>query len=368
MATTYNGNSANITAGSSPSVTIPQDGDPVAASSVSLGADGEADYLAYLNESLNILATTTGTTFTLPCAQNGYLFAAWLSSPWLFSQPTGISRGTDPEVAQGSLNTGVLPGSPAGPFLLADNGSNLLVVMSTAAPPLIFTTPDLTTWTARSHSLGNFSVGPGLWASSLATPRFIFPGNVAGAACAITSLDGITWANTSTGLSGTSLSWATHGNGVVVGWYDGDTAHYYTSSNGTSWTQRLWPSAAQNNKSRQSVVFGGPGGNKFFFYALNNHVFTSTDGISWTDQGAQTLVPICATFNDRLYLGLAQNNPSYFRYLTSKDGINWKSRVSNITFANAPWVLASNAAHGNRFVVGSYVNTIFSVTSPISPP
>ena len=129
-----------------------------------------------------------------------------------------------------------------------------------------------------------------------------------------TSPDGINWTDRSLGT--TRLVRGAFGNGVFVA---GTDSLLYTSVDGVTWTQRTTPWSPDGTRH---VYFGR---DLFVLATTRNTIATSSDGINWTERNVGA--------RGNLYNGYFGNGRYFFREgdfglapantLTSTDGITW---------------------------------------------
>lgn len=232
--------------------------------------------------------------------------------------------------------TGTLP-TATGISCAAFNGTTLLILSGFGAnSDTAWTTTNGTTWTARDTGVSAGKHTSAFWDGT----RFLVTWTDAGGGIKH-STDGVTWTQidpgpglsqiafdgTSTyvalrydaGTNGTntgyvcsgnpttvgnwttstmpsSLPWSrvVYGNGVFVA-FANNTQSYATSTNGTTWTNRT---LATNEE------FGGSGDGSenrnfplffeglFYYWSGNRNLFSSSDGITWTDLNISNLVDI----------------------------------------------------------------------------
>ncbi len=131
--------------------------------------------------------------------------------------------------------------------------------------------------------------------------------------------DGVTWTTFSPGAVLLSLRYG--GDKFLATTNSGTT--YYTSTNGTTWTSRSFPTTPQN---RTAVRYTG---GQWFLGGPSGALFTSPDGITWTSRtsgaGANTINGF--GFANNLYV--AVGNGGYVA--TSPDGVTWTARSSGVT-------------------------------------
>ncbi len=150
----------------------------------------------------------------------------------------------------------------------------------------------------------------------------------------LTSSDGISWDNKSSGTSLT-LSGVTYGNNkfLTLG-ISGSTRTMLTSSNGTSWTSTSWTCSdcrpdPDNNSSNQTYNFTLEdvtyGNSTFVAVGTSGTILTSSDGISWDNKSSGTSLTLSGvTYGNNKFLTLGISG-STRTMLTSSNGTSWTS-------------------------------------------
>jgi hypothetical protein len=155
-----------------------------------------------------------------------------------------------------------------------------------------------------------------------------------------TSIDGSSWTQQSAPDAGYGL---TYGNGVFV--LLGGTSGIWTSTNGTSWTNR------GASASLYHVAHNGLSGSSSLFVAVGSsgQCYTSVDGITWafrTTVGTGNGLWQVAYGNGLWITVGAQGVVN-----TSPDGITWTQRtitalgtsvLSGVVYGNGTWVILGN--------------------------
>lgn len=134
--------------------------------------------------------------------------------------------------------------------------------------------------------------------------------------------DGKTWsAATTAPVVPAGNTWGTlfaYGNGVFVGLLPSGTVNIRSTDGGATWSSSTaLPTAAQGLVYAQGK-----------FTALGaGHVFTSTDGASWTDHAETTAIAADLTYGHGTYLALTGNGNIY----KSTDGLTFTKTFDNGT-------------------------------------
>lgn len=132
----------------------------------------------------------------------------------------------------------------------------------------------------------------------------------------VRSTDGITWTSIPNGASVVNLTGIAFGNSVFVA--TASDGNVFTSSNGTSWTERTTGAADQ----LLDVVFGG---SLFVAVGGSGQIYTSSNGISWTARTSpsiQTWTGVAYSGSQFMIVGNPSGNP-YIPTAYSSDAITW---------------------------------------------
>ena len=235
---------------------------------------------------------------------------------------------------------------------------------------LVYTSPDLITWTLRTSNIGSTQVRGMTVVNNVA---FIISGQTNGAI--YTSSDGISWTLRNIGAGTQNMFCATFGNGLYL--VAGVEGHVYTSPNLTTWTYRgnflntgNTARAAAFGNGRFVIAGGGSG-------SVVNNIAWSTDTISWNyasnatgfDSGTSTTDFTSMVFADGRFVathGGSNGNRTNF-ITTSTDGNAWtpisfgrggtgQTSMSSITYLNGVYVAAGN---------GWSISTTTTLTEPL---
>lgn len=230
---------------------------------------------------------------------------------------------------------------------VAYGGGTFVAVASESGINNYMSSTDGITWTQR--------IGPDLNVNSVVYANGLF---VASATSGppevperiVTSPDGITWtvrSGPTTGMRGVGF-----GNGTFVA--VSDNGPVWSSTDGITWTQRTpaasnsWYSVAYGNGLFVVVGITGTG----------NRVMTSPDGITWTSRtSAADNEWYDVVFGNGLFVAVAQSGTGN-RVMTSTDGITWKSLNAaaenewrGVGFGNGRFVAVAQSGAGNRAMV-----------------
>lgn len=243
----------------------------------------------------------------------------------------GGSTWTTPAITQ----TGAYSSVTYGGGLFAAVGSSGTIAHA------IITSPDGITWTTRTNPASaqydSVAYGNGMFVAARGN-RVTY------------SADGTTWSTLT--VSGMNLISVTFGNGTFVGVEPAaSTNAAWTSTNGTSWTERVtpntgsptWTKVAYGNSLFVAVAGGGSSG----------RVMTSPDGTTWT---------LRTTPGTTIWNGIAYGNGLWVAVgnsgavMTSPDGTTWTARaaahvnhLSDVVYASGLWL----AVNSQMTVVGS---------------
>lgn len=167
-------------------------------------------------------------------------------------------------------------------------------------------------------------------------------GDAYGLPLVATSPDGIQWtkADVPIGAAGYAyLDRVAYGAGrfVATGYhYTSDTTLWYTSEDGIVWS--IAPSPLNEYEYPHALEYSNG-----LFVALSSAIWTSPDGIEWTEQDAPGWRIADFAFGDGRFVGVGWNGAT----LVSADGENWEEH-DNSTKRNLRAIAFSEALH--RFV------------------
>jgi hypothetical protein len=250
-----------------------------------------------------------------------------------------------------------LTSPPPGVVILNDicwSGTNFVSVGTVpfGSPTLdayIITSPDGLTWTERANP--SFQNLNGIISAELGSPsvtRLVAIGNSdgfgagGGDAIILTSDDhGVTWTERASTRNTSLIGIAWSGSlFVAVGGLFGSTNSYcVTSPDGITWTERVieYPgSPTPQAGTLQDVawsddlgLFCAVGLMPFGSPTVTKGIFTSPDGITWTDRThpkGSDLYSITWAKDDRLFIAFGNADGTDAYIITSPDGINWTER------------------------------------------
>jgi hypothetical protein len=201
----------------------------------------------------------------------------------------------------------------------------------------VSTSPDSYTWTSRTNP----------WGTTYQPTAITYSGStyaVVGTNGGImTSTDGITWTNRTSGTSNT-LNGVAFGNSTFVAVGNGGLS--ITSPTGVTWNNR---GNLFSSNNPQFVAFGN---GIFFAGATSNDLRTSTDGATWTTRtGLAGFTYASGGFGNGLLLIGGNLSGGASGLLTSTDGITWTSRdtglvnqIAHISYNNNLYFAFSNNA------------------------
>ena len=232
-------------------------------------------------------------------------------------------------------------------------GEGLYVAGEGSMAQNIYTSSDGLSWTGRGSAQTNGIISRVLFDGSL----FVAVGDNGDISI---SPDGIIWTNRLSGVSGAFKDLAI-GNGVYVAVGSGVlTGLVMTSPDGIAWTARTPPT----NQFFKAIAYGG---GRFVALAAwqQNEIWSSTDGVTWTQQQIPTLpgsdpIPV-NNATDIVYGGgvfVAAIGP---HLLLSEDGATWSVTQS---FFSAQTIWLNSLAYGNgRFLSAGEAGTILQSLS-----
>ena len=206
--------------------------------------------------------------------------------------------------------------------------------------PLIYSSTDGITWTSRSATgFGSTSIIVGVYWSGTYFVAISSQGHIA-----TSSNTGATWTQRAKETT-FGFTCGAYGNGVYIA----SGGALYTSTNGTTWTNRA---ATAPGVVLSSVTYGN---SKFVGVGASGGITTSTDGITWTSP----INPVTTNLNGITYGGskfVAVGTSGVI--LTSLDGITWIKVESPVT-TNLQKVIYT----GSKFVaVGNSGKILTSIT------
>ncbi|MCX6856937.1 MAG: hypothetical protein NTV80_18760 [Verrucomicrobia bacterium] len=215
----------------------------------------------------------------------------------------------------------------------------------------IFTSTNGDTWVPRSTLANSFErMTAAVWSGS----QFVAVANVSDFNPGVfTSTNGSVWSRqklprVNGGLNGIAWSGTTF---AAVG----TQGLILTSTNGTTWTPRPLPGITLNISE---VIWAGNqfvavGGNRTYSQgALSSLVLTSPDGVKWTQQTVNSILPLQdIAWNGSLFVAVGQDE----LVITSPNAINWTKQTTNILNS---YSLNSVAWSGTNWVVVGEGNTI----------
>ena len=196
------------------------------------------------------------------------------------------------------------------------------------------------TWTvtcSATDTAGN--VGTGTFTVTVLPKPSMFVA-VGGQIGILTSLDGTSWSNPSTGLD--YLRGITYGDDLLVA--VGDGGEIVTSTNGTGWTSRT--SGTSTDLSDATY------GNGLYVVVGNSGVIlTSSDGVSWTTETSGTTKNLRdVAYGNSVFIAVGQSG----KVLSSTDGSSWTSESSGTSTQALEGVIYGNG----KFVAVGYSDTI----------
>lgn len=217
-------------------------------------------------------------------------------------------------------------------------GNGLYIAVGTGGR--ISTSPDLTTWTARTSGTAN-----ALYGAAYAFGKYWAVG---AAATVISSTDGITWSSVSTGATQICRRVRLlNGNLVIIG----DNGTMITSADGTNFTVRNTGSATEDYND---VTFG----NSLYVVIGDSGVIrTSPDLATWTSRSSGALSGNSiygVTWTGSRFVAVATAGETGY----STDGITWSTGAAAGTFVNYC------VAFGNDMIVAGNSDGDLNVSNP----
>ena len=172
---------------------------------------------------------------------------------------------------------------------------------------IILTSPDGITWTQRTSGINT-----NLLSITFGNNLFV----AVGPNCILTSADGITWTNRSSGTI-TGYNSVCYGNNLFVA--VNMTDRIATSPDGITWTQRT---SSGTQKALKDITFGN---DLFVAVGVGGVILTSSDGITWNRIENSGYLG-CITYGNNRFIVFREGYTEDI--LTSSDGINWTSESS----------------------------------------
>ena len=177
------------------------------------------------------------------------------------------------------------------------------------------------------------------------------------------SYDGVNWnILPSTNID---LSYVAYGNGIYVAMTYINSSFYYTSTNGTTWTER---SSIFSGEQVSGINF-----NNGLFVVITSSgtkkVITSTDGINWTNRTVPQQNSFTSiTYGNGLFVAVSSDGVS--RVMISSNGISWTAVNSteqnywqSITYGNGLFVAISQ--DGNNRIMTSPDGTTWTARNSV---
>jgi hypothetical protein len=275
--------------------------------------------------SLFLVAPASGQTATLTRATTSFTGAANYAPTVAFANGTFVALGLKNVPVNGSTNT-----------------------------VSAWTSADGDTWTERVVTLPGGFANHG--AVRFINNRFVFAGTVFNAqgfpqGYSATSADGVTW-SVATAANANQFVDIASGNGVSVGFWA--TTLSSSTDGGTTWSERSAPGVGATSPY-QAITFG----NGRFVLASSSRVWSSADGVTWTDSTGLPPTPGRLAFGNGLFAltGFAAVGNAY---RTSTDGITFTNRT--------PSGMSVTATNAIRFAAGRFLyhQFTFSGTTAIN--
>jgi uncharacterized repeat protein (TIGR02543 family) len=167
--------------------------------------------------------------------------------------------------------------------------------------------------------------------------------SVGGNGSIITSSDGVTWTNRTSGISDT-LNGVTYGNGTFVA--VGGSGSILASPDGAAWTIR----SSGISDTLYGVTYGNGtfvavGGTTTSPYCWGGPILTSPDGVTWTiENSGSDLCIFSVTYGNGTFVAVGGNGKSAGTILISPDGVTWTATIlvgtvlSGVTYGNGIFV------------------------------
>lgn len=281
--------------------------------------------------------TTTGYTAVAWAPSNNNMVVMGGSTQALYSTDSGTTW----------LAAGLPTVSPSGLWndVTWSQGAGLFVAVNYNTGTSVLTSSNGSAWTTRTISSGSWrSV---IYSDSLS--RFVA---VASDSKAAYSTNGVTWTLASSVPAGSwrSVIFATGLNLFVAVAYSG-TNQVMTSTNGTTWTARTIPAAAQG-RGWWSITWAEDK-NLLVAVSYNGDVMTSPNGITWTVVGTPHSDLRAIDYSPQLGMFVASGGGTY-KMISSYNATDWVSYTSVTTgnLTGCKWI-----PEINKFVITSVNNS-----------
>lgn len=226
-------------------------------------------------------------------------------------------------------------------FFDVAQGSNVLVAVSQGG---IYSSPNGTIWTKRHSETSGNSV---IWTGT----QYVVVG---GYGTLLNSLDGISWSDQTLGTND-YLYGVTSNNSLIVA--VGRDGVIYSSPDAISWTKRVsgtindlngvvWNGSLFVAVGNEGTILASTDGvnwnlqqsgedrdfkdvtwNNGQFVAVGWEIYTSPNGVTWSQQSSEASFAYSVSFNDGQYIV----GDLYGDMFTSQDGINWTTRETQIS-------------------------------------
>ena len=286
-----------------------------------------------------VLTSTDGITWsaaTLP-AYSDWATCVWTGTTMVLLANVGTSSAISTDGVNWSIGSASVPAAVGQRGRWEANGSNnVFVVLNTGSSTAAIRSTDGITWT--TVSLPTASV----WQSIAAVGSTFVA--VSGAGTCASSPDGANW-TTRTGTTGTDVT----SNGTTfVSMIIGNTtaACLFTSTDGTNWTAR-----------NQTVLVGNDAilynGTTLVLVGSNKQIQTSTDGITWVNQGqSSTLGAFSASAvalsgrsnaGSAIIINTISNGLYVHRNSSDSTGLNWTGYFLPVPNTTATITYAGNS-------------------------
>ncbi len=214
--------------------------------------------------------------------------------------------------------------SPTLQLLVAVTSSTDETIGGTDIFDQVMTSTDGITWTDTHNSAERLQWNDIVWADTLGL--FVAVG-VTGTNRVMTSVDGSTWLPQSAAAvkNWGAIEWSNSLGKLVATASDSGTSSVMYSSNGTAWT------AGTTNATSafgQRNLAWAPGLGKFVACSTSSHLFTSSDGINWSDwsgtpSGWGSTATAKAAWSEDLSQFVVTKGSGSSDVLVSSDGVVW---------------------------------------------
>lgn len=310
----FNGTTATVSTATATSltVTVPTGATTGTISVTTAGGTATSSYNFNITDSASTAGIswtqqTVGTNYLNNIAWSGTLFAVVGANGTILTSPDGYAWSARNSGVTDTLE-GITWSTSLSKFIVVGHGQ--------WGRPTILTSSDGVTWTKQTVSAGS-----NVWTLRNVTCSSNLCVAVGISGAILTSTDGTTWITRSSGTQN-EISNVVWGGSKFVAIGGSNGAVGFTSSDGITWTQQ--PAIPYSG-----MLFGlAWSGSRFVMTGWGGTILSSSDGVSWTSQTSGTTNGLWGvTWSGNQFVAVGGNGT----ILTSPDGLTWTSRTSGTT-------------------------------------